>query len=260
MVTISELFIKVGTSFSTLFTSDIAVYALYFIAFLFGLFSLYRVLLQKVPHLQGKPANVIAFMITVISTGSIFYGKSPAQLISLFNGFTGTIVITLLSIGLMGLGFMFSKEKSNILKTMILSFFTWVSSAILLGPLKNYLIVLNNQNLVAKDVVKVLVEILDPVSMIALLVFIVSSLIFLFSLLGGEGSVFTSKPKTAEQKNRSEMKRILKNIQKESNEANNRMTLLGQNLTKIVNAAKGSEKPGITNDYATGIWNKGGKK
>lgn len=235
MADILSLFNLIGTSFSGIFKSDNAVYALYFIAFLFGLFSLYRVLLQKVPHLQGKPANVISFMVTIISVGGIFYGKTPVELISLFNGFTGTIVILLLSIGLMGLGFMFSKERTGLIKTLIMSFFTWVSSAILLGPLKNYLVILTNQNLVAKDVIGVIVSILDPLSTIALLVFIVTLTMFVFGLLGGS-DVFNSKPKSEEQKNRSEMKKMLANIREDTQQAENYLKELNANLKRMQGA------------------------
>ena len=228
MGAISKLFNNIGLSFHDIFTSPQALYGLYFIAFFFGMFSLYRVLINKIPHLTGKPANVIAAMVTVISVGGIFYGKNYDELIKLFNGFTGFLLL-FLAIGILALLIYYGKNKEGALKWLIMSFGIYISTSILVEPFKAFWV-----GNTPGGAAGVIFSTLETISEISLIVFIISLIIFIIKLFNFDA--LTSKPQTEEQKNRGEMKKMLQAIRQDTSEAENYLKELNANLKRMQGA------------------------
>lgn len=227
MGVIKDLFGKIGENFFGIFTDEKALYALYVIAFFFGIYTIFRILLQKVPQFKGKPANVIAFMITIISVGGIFYGKSNNQLILLFNGFIGFIFMLLLSIGILTLAIFYSNKTKDMpsLRWLIISSGLYITSSLLLSPFREFF----NEN---QGAPKVFFDILTTIQEISLLVMLITLVMFIFSFLkGGISSV--SKNQSPEKKNRNEMKGHLKGILDETKKSEDLMKRLNDNLVKL---------------------------
>lgn len=245
MTTVSELFSKVGEGFNTIFKSEQALYGLYFIAFFFGIFTLYRVLINRIPHLQGKPANVIAFMVTVISVGGIFFNKSYSELIGLFNGFTGFLLLLFISIGFLMLMFYTAKDKEGTLKYFFLSFGFYVSSSIISEPFKEFWV--SSKTSGAAHTISGLVSLISTISGIMVIIFIVLLFfkIFNFDPIGKLENFGKKFEKSPEKKNHEQVKTNLKNIKKETNEAQNTINDLTKILEKIETEVKGKKSKGV---------------
>lgn len=202
---IFDLFKRIGTEFSGLFNEPLALYAIYFAAFFIGTFALYRVLLQRVPHLKGKPANVIAFMVTVISVGAIFYKRSAAELIGMFNGFVVFLILLFFAAIIIGVGIFYGKKFENkFVKWLIISLSLWLGISILLPAFVGYWIMDTTVDMridLASDSYRVeieritteagnsvsetIAEILYWIKEVSFAVFLITGIVYIFSLLGG---------------------------------------------------------------------------
>lgn len=102
---IVTLFVDLGTGLSSIIRNPYALYGIYLIAFFTGIFALFKFIFSKVFKDNLKAANALSFMVTVITTGAVFYGtkqsaRSTTDLLMLFNGFGAFVGIFLLSIGI----------------------------------------------------------------------------------------------------------------------------------------------------------------
>lgn len=107
-----ENFSKLGEGIKELITGTNSLYAIYFIVFLLGTYALFNKLFQdKITLFSGKAGKVLAFMISIITTGAVFYGsnkgeiRTSEELLYLFNGFGGFIILLAFSIGIFYLGY-----------------------------------------------------------------------------------------------------------------------------------------------------------
>ncbi|MFW6285535.1 MAG: hypothetical protein ACOC16_00015 [Nanoarchaeota archaeon] len=88
---IINLFNDTGEGIYKIVGNEQTLYATYFIAFFAIVYKLLHIGLNR-GNFQGKPANVISIMLSVIITGSVFYSKSPTELITLFGDTLGMIL------------------------------------------------------------------------------------------------------------------------------------------------------------------------
>lgn len=148
MSRITDSVINLGSGFSSLLNNANALYAIYFLAFFIGFYAMVNVALQKADHFRGKPAKVVAFMVTVIATGSIFYGKDVVTLIQFFNGFGWFLVILVMAIGFGWLGFYLynqNKEGNKNLAMVYLSLGLYVASSLLLPQFDPTMVTFNGK-------------------------------------------------------------------------------------------------------------------
>ncbi len=126
MNSITELFIRLGQGLFDLIRSENALYGIYLVSFLFAIYALFGyVLREKVSLFEGngrKAANVVALMVSIISTGAIFYGaRSPRELLALFHSFGGFIVVLIIAIAFGGGSiFLYNKYKESNFKFAML--------------------------------------------------------------------------------------------------------------------------------------------
>lgn len=131
MSKVVDSLISVGDGIHQIVVGPQTLYMIYFFAFLFGIYALVNAVFQRVAPkgngidgnkllmFSGKPGKVIAFMISVISTGGIFYGgkmgqaRSMEELLYLFNGFGGLLIILFLAGGIAGVGIYYYLKLKN---------------------------------------------------------------------------------------------------------------------------------------------------
>jgi hypothetical protein len=88
-----------GTGVKTLFSNTDTIYGLMFVAILFGTFALYKALLRfafrRTDQFKNKEINVIAFMVSIMSTAGIFYmfRDDANYFILLFGGSAGLLFV-----------------------------------------------------------------------------------------------------------------------------------------------------------------------
>lgn len=147
MATVSkivELIKSIGVTLSSVVQSDTALYAVYLFSFFFGVYALVSFLLPKTPVFRGegkKPAKVVAFMIAVFVVGGIFYGtgdqgRTPHDLVLLFNGFGGFLLTLILASAFIAGGyFLYKKEKEqehHSLSKLYFSLAIYISTSLLI--------------------------------------------------------------------------------------------------------------------------------
>lgn len=191
MPTIQDAWREVSDVLYSLVSEPNFLYAVYLIAFLFGLFALYRGLLQfvfaKQSHLKGRPANVIAFCITVITTGAVFYGKNQTQLIELFNGFLGLIALLIISGGIgFGVYVAIKKLEMKALKFLIGSAGAFLITSLLMPQLQDAF----NLTQSSSGAAAVFYGVLGFINSLSMFLMLISLIWFIFSLLShGAGAI-----------------------------------------------------------------------
>lgn len=111
------------------------LYLIYLFSFFFVSYTLIHLGLNKLDQFKGKPAKVVAIMVSVMGVGGIFYNKSTAALVTLFNGFGGFIVLLFVAGSLVATGiflFLKYKEKNMKIAVLALTFFLYVGTAVIL--------------------------------------------------------------------------------------------------------------------------------
>lgn len=264
MGSILTLFNKLGDGIVGLIGSTNALYSLYFIAFFFGIYTAIKFALD-LTHFQGKPAKVISFMFTVITTGAIFYGtgtkaRTAPELLQLFHGWGGFLFILIFAIGFIGFGvFMFNKNKEKNKTFALLTLFLGIFIACgLLLPQFYDSKTINTDNILNEELTPKLFtgepinSFLATLGTIVLWTFQISFLLTLWflgvfileKLEDGSGTKSSSSSKTnkanaKKQKDIGDIKNILKLILNEIQETNthfqNKNNLLKQLRTQVNN-------------------------
>ena len=160
---------RFGIDIAGVLGNEYFVVGLMFVAFLLGTFAMFKGLLRfsfkSSGQFQRKEINVIALMLSIISSAGIFFifRSSASELIHLFGGFAGLIVVIFLMIFLMhtmytfaehfkdedgamgkGVGWIFIMSLGVVLSSYLLlgysskviegltgtNLFTWINSAV----------------------------------------------------------------------------------------------------------------------------------
>jgi len=197
---------------------------------------------------KGRPAKVIAFMITIISVGGIFFkfGQDTTKLVTTFNGVAGFILILFVSLAVIGGGYAYafpkdeSKKKKQLTQTVIMSWAIWIGVSILLPVFGNVFevvskgstTVLNSAHATASFIYNTLsiIEILSyVVAVVSLIVF--GFELFSFGVDSLARTIKSSKPDKKEKEIK-EVKKLLKSIINElkgtNDHFNNKVNLLNE--------------------------------
>lgn len=229
---IGSSFGVVGEAIQVIFTSPLILYSLYIFVLFFGLYSLVRRGLNQIQHLEGKPATVVAVGFSIISVGSIAYGKSPQELLSLFHGFLGFILALAIAIGvIVGAIVLEKKTEKTSLKVVIVSIGVVIGINLLLNPL---VAVFSQEGFAG-----IIHSILAPIRDTAFVVGFVAMIMYLFSLLSSSNqSLFSFKPKTKEAKNKVELKKLLQDLGSEMETAEEKFQKLDNYLNQMNKSLK----------------------
>ena len=248
--TIFSIFDKVGLSFFGIFQNPgTALYGIYVMAFLFGTYSMFRVFLQKIPSFHGKPASVISFMISVISVGGIFYGKSADEIIKLFSGVTGFILMLVLSIAIIaGMYFWSKKHESGLIKTLIMSWGIFIGTAILIPVFGEFLSVLNSSKDGAGEVI---LGILTSINELTLFVGVGSLIFFGFSLIKTTAQA-VSGTDSKEVKNIKDVNKLLRLMNESAKNSNKHFENKMNKLNEMSNMSKSNKKGNPSTDEPSG--------
>lgn len=240
---VTDLFGDIGRNLQSFVTNAEVLYGLYFIAMFFAMFSIFNVLLQKVEQFHGKPAKVIAFMVTVIGVGSIFYKYGSAwELINAFHGFVNLILVLILSLAVLGGAYFFafpkdeSKQRKQLTQTVIMSWAVYVATAILAPSFGKAFTVITISSSASGVFISVvssanatgifIYKFLTFVSSVAFLVALISTIIFGFSLFSfANGSAnkendFLSEDEKRKRKDVEDVKGALSSLNEIFNDAN----------------------------------------
>ncbi len=231
------------------------------ILFIFmGFYALYYTLLgffsQRVDATH-RVRITIAIILSFFSGSTVIFALRDASSgIAVAAG--SWLLLVLLVPGFLALAFayvMFIKNKKDI--SGIWRFFFIITGLIAIDFLFTNLLIWLSRNAnvggISENVLNTLLRWNSAIYEWLIFFFFIALLGAIFYILskGGFGSLIGgSSQKSPEQKNRDEMKRMLSSIRNETNEAENVMRMLTENLNNI-----NKERNGITNGYATGTYN-----
>lgn len=232
-----------GTSFYSIFSGNaVVLYGLYVIFFSWGLFAIYNKLLQMAKPIQGRAATTVAAMITLITVGSIFYGKSVADALSLFNS-TVTLIFMLIVGGGFGFGLvnLIKKTENKSLKLTLGSFMAFI--------LTSMLVTFNSSNdpvggifidvFGSTGAAAVFISIFSIFNLGGLFGIFIGLVWYIFTLFG---SVIPSSSSSVEKKKEKDdiqlIRDLIKNLATTINETNN----IFKNKIDLLNTLVGTEK------------------
>lgn len=117
---------------------------LFFIAILFGTFSLFNAILQKVGtslNIGGKPAKVISFIVSFMGTSGIFfiYKGDSSAIVTVFGGTAGFLIVLAISIFVMKFFYDLAGDKdenNKVLWWFWVSLGTFISSGFIVAYFK----------------------------------------------------------------------------------------------------------------------------
>jgi len=224
---ISNLFERLGGGFLDIYNSEQATYFFLIAGLFWALFVLIHSGLQKVPHLSGKPAKVIAFTVTFMGVTLLVFGKSASEVISLFKGSVGFIFALIFGGIIIASSIWISKKfKDKLHKTIFISTGIYIGTSFII-PIFDQFFNLVNKHLVDGAAAN-LGSILGTINGGAGLVAFVS-----LAILIGKGLNIREANKSPEQKNRNSIKRNLQKIMKESKNSVNIHNKLAENLNNL---------------------------
>lgn len=229
-----------GRGFYDIFSTDQVLYGLYIIFFFWAIFAIYNTLLQMAKPIKGRAATVVSAMITLITVGAIFYGKSVEEALSLFNS-TVILIFILIASGALGFGLvkMIQKTENKAIKLILGSFMAFLLTSMLVnfnaqgvatgGP---FIDVFGDTGAAA-----VFIDIFYYFNLGGLFGFIIGIIMYVFSLLGSLAPGKTSEKKK-EKDDIQLIRDLLKNIATTINETNN----IFKNKLDLLNTLAGTEK------------------
>ena len=232
---LTRLLEDAGNTVHTFMNTPQILYLIYFISFFFAIFVIVNIAMQKARQFKGKPGKVIAVMVSIIITGSIFHPTNgPKDIIQLFNGFGGFIFILALSLGIAGGGiYLFTKQKDkNFNLAMLVLTLTIYIAATLMLPM--FFDVTNEDSSTTYEkggfigertnAFNIFGELLLWIQTLSLIVFLVFLIRWGFSLFGDEAqnNSTTKDKKSQEHQNRiNNVKSLLRTLHDELRETNN---------------------------------------
>ncbi len=271
MAFLADSFDRFGIDIAGFLSDEYFVIGLLFIAFLLGTFAMFKGLLRfsfkNSGQFQKKEINVIALMLSIISSAGIFFifRDSPSTMIYLFGGFGGLFIVMFLIIFLMHTMYTFAehfKDEDGLLGKgvgwiFIMSLGVVLSSYLLLGYSNQVIKGLTNSGLFSwiSNIVGVVTE-------LALLAAIIFGFIWLFKGNGsenndsnahpssdndsGEGIFGISKKKQKNRKDAGEIKGVMgdmvKGIQRADSAFREKQEKL-QELSRMVQAQADNSLP-----------------
>jgi len=225
--TLVETVSDMGSSLVNFFKSENAVYVLLFISFFWIVFVIVNFGLQKVRHLSGKPAKVIAIMFTILSVSIFFYNKNPEEIISLFKGFIWFVFALFGSILIISSGVFLSKKfEKKTIKTMIISWGIYIGTSLFLPAYTEFFKDAINNN----GVTNVIYNFLTPINDISILIATIAFIVFIFGLFSFN---LNGIPKSTSRNNPiTKLKEYLKDADEEMEKINQYFKFIGEFLTK----------------------------
>ena len=235
-----------GAGVKEFMTTEEALYVVYFFAFMFTSFQLLNLVFQggffkngdvygnssKSPF-KGKPGKVLSFILSIMITSAIFYGKDYTDVIKMFNNIGGFIFIFVIAAAAIAYGvFLFKKNKEEhlTLAMFLLAFFTYIGTSLLLphfaekysaGKVYEY-----GGSVIfgaGSDVVR---SILDGANTISYLLMFIYGIVYLFSFFKTDENTdikksFSSKDSEIHEKRIEDFKHILNSLMNELKDVNN---------------------------------------